>query len=145
MFCQRLDHIITFLTYLKYRFHYHMHVCSLGFVHVLYVYIFIFFKAKKNLWRLWHIICRLPITTNKTTVCFTIKKNILYWNCIQRDLQLPMQSVPITTKVSSSNPTHGEVYSMQHYVIKFVSDLRQVDDFLCALRFPPPIKLTTTI
>jgi hypothetical protein len=26
------------------------------------------------------------------------------------DLQLPMQSVPITTKVVSLNPTHGEVY-----------------------------------
>jgi len=39
------------------------------------------------------------------------------------DLQLPVQSVPITTKVMSSNPTHGEVYSIQCYVIKFVSDL----------------------
>ena len=28
-----------------------------------------------------------------------------------------MQSVPITTKVVSSNPVHGEVYSIQHYVI----------------------------
>jgi hypothetical protein len=34
------------------------------------------------------------------------------------------------------------VYSIQHYVIKFVSDLRQFGVFL---RFPPPIKLTTTI
>jgi hypothetical protein len=39
----------------------------------------------------------------------------------------------------SSNPIHGEVYSIQHYVIKFVSDLRQVGGFQ---RFPPPIKLT---
>ena len=38
-----------------------------------------------------------------------------------------------------------EVYSIQHYVIKFVSDLRQVDGFLRALRFPTPIKLTATI
>jgi len=38
-------------------------------------------------------------------------------------LQLPMQSVPITTKVVSSNPVQGEVYSIQHIVIKFVSDL----------------------
>ena len=37
-----------------------------------------------------------------------------------------LQSVPITTKVVSSNPVHGEVYSIQHYVIKFVSDLQQV-------------------
>jgi hypothetical protein len=41
-----------------------------------------------------------------------------------------MQSVPITTNVASSNPAHGEVYSIQHYVITFVSDLRQVGSFL---------------
>ena len=28
--------------------------------------------------------------------------------------------------VGSSNPAHGKVYLIQHYVIKFVSDLRQV-------------------
>ena len=55
------------------------------------------------------------------------------------DLQLPMQSVPITTKVVSSNPVHGEVYSIQNYVINFVRDLRQVSGFLCILRFPLPI------
>ena len=38
------------------------------------------------------------------------------------------------------NPAHGEVYSTQHYVIKFVSDLRQVGCFLQVLPFPPPIK-----
>ena len=31
--------------------------------------------------------------------------------------------MPITNEVVSSNPTHGEVYSIQHYVIKFISDL----------------------
>jgi len=36
-------------------------------------------------------------------------------------------------------------WGVQHYVIKFVSDLRQVSGFLQVLRFPPPIKLTTTI
>jgi hypothetical protein len=46
------------------------------------------------------------------------------------DLQLPMQSVPFTTKVVSSNPVHGELYSIQHYVIKFISDLWQVGGFL---------------
>ena len=40
-----------------------------------------------------------------------------------------MQSVPITTNVVSSIPAHGEVYLIQHYVIKFVIDLRQVGDF----------------
>jgi hypothetical protein len=33
---------------------------------------------------------------------------------------------------------------IQHYVIKFASDLWQVHGFLCALRFPPPIKLNPT-
>ena len=40
------------------------------------------------------------------------------------DLQLPLQSMPITTKDVSSNSAHGEVYLIQNYVIKFVSDLR---------------------
>ena len=30
--------------------------------------------------------------------------------------------MPITTKVVSLNPTHGKVYSIQHYVKKYVSD-----------------------
>ena len=62
---------------------------------------------------------------------------IVWW----LDLQLPAQSVPITTQGVSSNPVHGLLYSIQHYVIKFVSDLRQVGGLL---RFPPPIKLTAT-
>jgi len=45
----------------------------------------------------------------------------------------------------SYNPTQGEVYSIQHYVIKFVSDLRQIGRFLWVLRFLPPIKLTAMI
>jgi hypothetical protein len=53
--------------------------------------------------------------------------------------------VHITTKVVSSNPAHGEVYSIQHYVIKFVSDLRQVGGFLRILRFLPTVKLTATM
>jgi hypothetical protein len=46
--------------------------------------------------------------------------------------------IPITTNVVSLNPAHGEVYSIHHYVIKFVSDLWQVRDFLRVLWFPPP-------
>jgi len=34
---------------------------------------------------------------------------------------------------------------MQHYVIKFVSDLGQVGGFLRVFQFPPPIKLIATI
>ena len=43
------------------------------------------------------------------------------WSYLLLDLQLPVQLVFITTKVSS-NPAHGEVYSIQHYVIHFVID-----------------------
>ena len=39
---------------------------------------------------------------------------------------------------------HYEVYSIQQYVIQFASDMRRVGVFIRALRFPPPIKLTTT-
>jgi hypothetical protein len=53
-----------------------------------------------------------------------------------------MKPAHITTKVVSSNPAHGEVYLKQHYVIKFVSGLRQVGGFLRVLWFPPPINLT---
>ena len=61
------------------------------------------------------------------------------------DLQLPLQSVHITTKVASSNSAHDEVYSIRYYMIKFVSDLRHVDGIPRILLFPPPIKLSTTI
>jgi len=61
------------------------------------------------------------------------------------DLQLPMQLVSITTNVVSLNPTHNEVYSILHYVIKFVSNLRYISDFHQVLRFPPSINLAATI
>ena len=48
----------------------------------------------------------------------------------------------ITAKVVSSNPTHGEMYSIQHYVIKFVSYFWQVSDLLW---FHPSVKLSVTI
>jgi hypothetical protein len=40
-----------------------------------------------------------------------------------------------TTNVVSSNPIHDKVYSIQHHVIKFVSDLRQVGGFLWVFQF----------
>jgi hypothetical protein len=41
--------------------------------------------------------------------------------------------------------TNTDKQGVQHYVIKFVSDLRQVSGFLSVLQFPPSIKLTATI
>jgi len=40
---------------------------------------------------------------------------------------------------------NGEVYSVQHYVIKFISNLRLVGGFLLLLWFPPPIRRSATI
>ena len=50
--------------------------------------------------------------------------------------RMSVQSVHITNKVVSSNPTHGEVHSIQHYLIKFIGGF---------LRFSPLIKLTPTL
>jgi hypothetical protein len=57
----------------------------------------------------------------------------------------PQETVPITSQVVSLNPAHCEMYSMQHYVIKFASDLLQVSDILWVCRIPLPIKLTAMI
>ena len=43
-------------------------------------------------------------------------------------ITLPVQSVPITTKVVSSNSVHGEARSILHYDIQVFSDLQQVGD-----------------
>jgi hypothetical protein len=53
-----------------------------------------------------------------------------------------INSMPITTDVEFESRSGR---SVQHYMIKFVSDLRQVGGFLQVFRFPPPIKLTATI
>jgi hypothetical protein len=49
-------------------------------------------------------------------------------------------------KINHSSGSHQNfMYPIQHYVIKFVSDLRQVSGFLWVLQFPPSIKLTVTM
>jgi hypothetical protein len=60
---------------------------------------------------------------------------VIVW---QLDLKLPVQSVPITNNVVTLNPAHGEVYSIQHCVIKFVSDMQQVGGF------PPGYSVSST-
>ena len=72
----------------------------------------------------------LRTTTNVTHVCGGRHGR----DRIPVDLQLHVQSVPITIKVLSSNPVfHGEVY------------LRHVGGSLRVLRFSLPIKLTAMI
>ena len=49
----------------------------------------------------------------------------------------------LTTKITLTIKILSQVYSIQHYVIKFVSDLRQVvNGFLRVLQCSPPIQLT---
>ena len=54
------------------------------------------------------------------TIMFTDKWAVMFMIILQNDLQLPMQSYP----------AHGEMYSIQYYVIMHVSDLRQICGFL---------------
>ena len=61
------------------------------------------------------------------------------------EFKLSVQSVPIISNITCSNPPRGEVFAMQLYLIKFVSDLRHVGGFLRVLRFPPSITRTSTI
>ena len=51
----------------------------------------------------------------------------------------------LSDKISPALNGLGEVYSIQHCVIKFVSDVRHVGDFLWVLRISPPIKLINRI
>ena len=53
--------------------------------------------------------------------------------------------MPITSNIVSLNLIHGKVYLIQHYVIKFASDLQQVGGFLRVLQFPTHKKLIATI
>ena len=108
-------------------------------------YIFVLFSSDyfiKNIisWLDWDLII---VLLQMTFVIFQAAVTVVIVR--QLDLQLPSQSVPITIKVASSNSAQGEVYSLQNYVIKFVSDLRLNGGFLMVLQFPPPIKLTATI
>ena len=65
-----------------------------------------------------------------TSIYITHTGNVVVVIVWYLDLQLHVELVAITTNVVSSNPSHGEVYSMQHYVMNFVNDLRQVGGFL---------------
>jgi hypothetical protein len=73
-------------------------------------------------WKINHCHCRGRIVVGLTTNCAIMT---------------------ITTKVVSSNHAHGEVYSIQHYVIKCIIDLRQVGGFLRVL--PPNFSLAVLV
>jgi hypothetical protein len=79
-------------------------------------------------------------TRRKLPTCLKSLTNFITWFCIEYN----------TYAISAYHHWCCQFESqsgrgVQHYVIKFVSDLRQVGDFLWVLWFPPPIKLTATI
>ena len=78
------------------------------------------------------------INTDIFTICLMTKSGILYYilyeaadktNVIEYDIFFLKYRSTLNLKL------------IQHFVIKFVSDLRQVSGFLWVLLFPPPIKL----
>lgn len=82
------------------------------------------------------------IVTSKTIL--TRKRPHWVWQCAKQIyIQICNQ---ITIKCMSSTPEHDEVYSTQHYVIKFFIDLLLVSGWLQVhQKFHPLIKLTTTL
>ena len=68
------------------------------------------------------------------TIFLSVEDSVVAVIVLKLDLQLRIQSQSITTNV---------VYSIQHYLRKFGSDLRH--GFHQVLQFSPPIKLTATM
>jgi hypothetical protein len=65
----------------------------------------------------WYWLCWLgPLISRSQGLVNYLALHSLDW---ARLFQKHMQSVPITTKVMILNHPHGEVYSIQYYVIKF--------------------------
>ena len=67
-------------------------------------------KVPRHLSMVWVFISQFVIIVHVILSPFGGVVVVIVW---QLNLQLPMQSVPITTKVVSSNPAHGEMYSIQ--------------------------------
>jgi hypothetical protein len=65
----------------------------------------------------WYRLCNL-IADECTYECL---RGRLGRDCMVVGFTTTCATMPITTKAVSSTPIHGEVYSIQHYVIKFVT------------------------
>jgi hypothetical protein len=81
---------------------------------------YMYINISQNLTKM--IILKIFIETLKPVYKFLamyIKTSCLF-------LTLLLQSEIIISKVVSLNPAHGKVYSIQLYVIKFVSNLLQI-------------------
>jgi len=84
--------------------------------------------------------------------CDTMSVPVVYKQLKTKQCRRDIMVVGFTTTCAISAYHHGSCEfesrswrGIQHYVIKFVNDLRKVCGFLQILRFPPSIKLTARI
>ena len=76
------------------------------------------------------------VPRSRVNLCQCLKV-VINPTTIRSRSRLPVQLVPITTKMSSSNPVRGEVNSIQQYVIKFVEYPIINDKNVPFFGFPP--------
>ena len=94
--------------------------------------------------------CARPTNVNKMYSAYGSLRCLLtlfysykqYRFCLSPFISVKLKPALTHTYTSLPQPSGRGV---QHYVIKFVSDLRQDSGFLRVLRFPLPIKLTSMI
>jgi hypothetical protein len=89
----------------------------------------------------------LPTTTwtSSNFSCINDIKIHYYGGYLIHLYQQLVQDFIFVWQLTSGYPRLFRLYSIHHYVVKFVSDLWQVGGFLRVLLFPPLIKLTATI
>jgi hypothetical protein len=100
-------------------------------------------------WLMWSTFQNCETKQNVSHITTLIKININTIRC-RRGRDRMLVGFKTTYAMSAYHHWCCEFESragrgVHHYVIKFVSDLRQVSGFLRVLWFPPPIKLTATI
>jgi hypothetical protein len=112
----------------------------------------VFFFVPKSVTHILYVYCQKTVTTNYSShdiVALETNPFYMYLKYFRNHSGRDCMVVGFTTTCVISDYHHesfeSEPRSIQHYVIKFVSDLRQIGGFLLALLFPPPIKLTVMI
>ena len=115
----KIIHVVCVL-FLKFTFCFFKHkLCTVTNLSQDY---FSFQMAYKSYAR-YILVTNTLMNANLSLIIIGVVVVVIIW---QLDLQLLVQSVPITTKVVSSNTRslRGVLIMIQHYVIKFVCDLR---------------------
>jgi hypothetical protein len=108
---------------------------------------------KHDFSKLIYLQCKVNVISHFDQLTGYIQMNVLYMYTIsiyrgRRGRDCMVVGFTTTYAIGARHQLCCEFESrsgVQHYVIKFVSDLRKVGGFLLVLRFTPPIKLTATI